>query len=88
MQGRKLLRETYEGMLENCQLRQSFANLCEYDVEKSAFNFDGTTISFQFLKVFGQFRANEVALKYNSNVFKGNNQVNFRASIGAQNDHK
>ena len=50
---------------------------------------DDATITFKYyLRVFGRVQTKDVALKYNSQVLKGSNQVNFRASIGSQTGKK
>lgn len=88
--GGKLLREICDAILQNNDLRRQFAYLCYTD--KSEYSFDDTTTAFQFfLKVFGRVRAKDVALKYNSAVYKGKNEVGLRpklASISGNNKKK
>jgi hypothetical protein len=81
--GGKLLREICEAISHNNELVKRFAMLCDHD-EKSEFTIDDTTTCFEyFLKVFGRVRAKDVALKYNSAVYKKKNTVALRAQLAA-----
>jgi len=76
----------FDGIVHNNELQKQFASLCgcrsENDNGKHGFNTDDAAIVFEcFLKVYGRVRAKNVALEYNSALYKGKNNVALRAGL-------
>ena len=79
--GGELLGELSRAIINSIELHRGFSTLCDY-TEKSEFSFDDTTISFHFfLKVFGRVRVKDIAMEYNSAVYKGTNTTALRAGL-------
>ena len=85
-----LLREISESILANADLLSEFSTLCGLSCSDDAqFTLADVTMSFEFfLRVFGCVRAKDIALKYNSAIFKGKNTVTLRAGLVAHKGRK
>ena len=79
------MREISESILANADLLSEFSTLCGLSCSDDAqFTLADVTMSFEFfLRVFGCVRAKDIALKYNSAIFKGKNTVALRAGLAA-----
>ena len=88
--GGRLLSELSCAIQENTALRQQFSSLCDFvDDDKSDYTFDDTTTTFGFfLRVFGRVRAKDIALKFNSALYKGKNTVALRSGLAAMSGNK
>jgi hypothetical protein len=80
--GGTVLSEVSEALIHNNTLRKLFAyDLCECS-DNGAFSLDDTDICLHFfLRVFGRVRAKDIALKFNSQMYKGTNDVAHRSTI-------
>ena len=83
-----MLREIVSALKSNTQVVSQFAELCEVS-DTSKHTHTDAALCFQFcLLVYGRVRAKDLARKYNSNLYRGQNAVNLRSGLAAHTKDK